>query len=201
MSAYLEGERKSSYRVPFGVKKLEVSRGRLLLNGKRLNLRGASIHEDDAKEGGALSQRTRELLVNRLRNLGGTVTRSHYPLHPAFIEMFDRLGILYWVDAPVYQVPNDFFGRVLPAAERAALLTVRNNMNHASILTWSLANEPAGNRSELGIFGSGLQCYIRDTSDGDPRDWTTPTCSRSTVSRAWASRSPTPPTATSTCSA
>ena len=58
VSAYLEGERKSSYRVPFGVKKLEVSGGRLLLNGKRLNLRGASIHEDDIKEGGALSQRT-----------------------------------------------------------------------------------------------------------------------------------------------
>jgi hypothetical protein len=38
-------------------------------------------------------------------------------------------------------------------------------MNHASVLTWSLANEPAGNRSELGIFGSGLQSYIRDTSE------------------------------------
>ena len=43
------------------------SGGRLLLNGKRLNLRGASIHEDDREEGGALSQGTRRLLVNRLR--------------------------------------------------------------------------------------------------------------------------------------
>ena len=164
VAAYLEGERKSAYRVTFGVKKLEVKGGRLLLNGKRLNLRGASIHEDDRVEGGALSQNTRRLLVNRLRNLRATVTRSHYPLHPAFLEMFDKLGILYWVDAPVYQVPNTVFGRVLPAAERAALLTVRNNMNHASILTWSLANEPAGNRSELGIFSSPLQTYIRDAS-------------------------------------
>jgi beta-galactosidase/beta-glucuronidase len=164
VAAYLEGERKSAYRVTFGVKKLDVKGGRLLLNGKRLNLRGASIHEDDRVEGGALSQNTRRLLVNRLRNLRATVTRSHYPLHPAFLEMFDKLGILYWVDAPVYQVPNTVFGRVLPAAERAALLTVRNNMNHASILTWSLANEPAGNRSELGIFSSPLQTYIRDAS-------------------------------------
>ncbi len=66
------------------------SRGRLLLNGKRLNLRGASIHEDDLEEGGALSQDTRRQLVGRLRDLGATVTRSHYPLHPAFIETFDR---------------------------------------------------------------------------------------------------------------
>ena len=86
VAAYLEGERKSAYRVTFGVKKLEVKGGRLLLNGKRLNLRGASIHEDDKDAGGALSQNTRRLLVNRLRNLGATVTRSHYPLHPAFLE-------------------------------------------------------------------------------------------------------------------
>ena len=37
------------------------------------------------------------------------------------------------------------------AAKRAVALTVRNNINHASIMTWSLANEPAGNRSELGV--------------------------------------------------
>jgi beta-glucuronidase len=164
VAAFLDGKRKSVYRVTFGVKKLEVKGGRLLLNGKRLNLRGASIHEDDRVEGGALSDNTRRLLVNRLRNLGATVTRSHYSLHPAFIEMFDRLGILYWVQAPVYQVPNTVFGRVLPAATRAAKLTVRNNMNHASILTWSLANEPAGNRSEGGVFGAGLQTYIRDAA-------------------------------------
>ena len=164
VSAFVERERKSSYRVTFGVKKLESKGGRLLLNGKRLNLRGASIHEDDKDEGGALSENTRRLLVNRLRNLGATVTRSHYPLHPSFIEMFDRLGILYWVQAPVYQVRNTVFGRVVPAATRASLLTVRNNMNHASVMAWSLANEPAGSRSELGAIGSGLRTYIREAA-------------------------------------
>ena len=88
----------------------------ILLNGKRLNLRGASVHEDDRVEGGALSQRTRDLLLNRLKNLGATITRSHYPLHPAFIEALDRAGIMYWVDAPVYQIPNSLWdepGRAL----------------------------------------------------------------------------------------
>ncbi|HZC14740.1 MAG TPA: glycoside hydrolase family 2 TIM barrel-domain containing protein, partial [Thermoleophilaceae bacterium] len=166
VAAITDGERKSTYRVNFGVKKIDVdSRGRLLLNGRRLNLRGASIHEDDKEEGGALSPGTRRLLVRRLRDLGGTVTRSHYPLHPAFLEAFDRAGILYWVQAPVYQLPNAFWGRVNRAAQRAALLTVRNNMNHASILTWSLANEPGGNRSELGVLGPALQSYIKNTSE------------------------------------
>ena len=142
----------------FGVRKLETARGGvILLNGRRLNARGASIHEDDLKEGGALSKGTRSLLVSRLRDLGATITRSHYPLHPAFLEAFDKYGILYWVDAPVYQIPNSYFNEtaVRAAAKRAVALTVRNNINHASVMTWSLANEPAGNRSELGIFGAG----------------------------------------------
>lgn len=155
---------RSTYRLSFGVKKLEVRGGALLLNGRRLNLRGASIHEDDLEEGGALSQGTRRQLVGRLKDLGATVTRSHYPLHPAFLEAFDRAGILYWVQAPVYQLPNDFWSQVAPAATRAALRTVRNNLNHASILAWSLTNEPGGNRSELGEIGPGLQAYIKTAS-------------------------------------
>jgi hypothetical protein len=83
------------------------------------------------------------------------------------IEALDRYGILYWVDAPVYQVPNSYFNEagVRYAARRAVTLTVRNNINHPSIMTWSLANEPAGNRSELGVFGPGLMRFIEDGAD------------------------------------
>jgi beta-glucuronidase len=160
-------ERRAEYRLRFGVRKLEVAPGGvILLNGRRLDVHGASIHEDDVKEGGALSKRTRSLLISRLRDLGATITRSHYPLHPAFIEAFDKYGILYWVDAPVYQLPNAFFEEtgVRAAAKRAVSLTVRNNINHPSIMTWSLANEPAGNRSELGIFGQGLARFVEDAA-------------------------------------
>jgi beta-galactosidase/beta-glucuronidase len=160
-----DGERRAAYRLRFGVRKLETRRGGvILLNGRRLNARGASIHEDDLEEGGALSQGTRRLLVSRLRDLGATITRSHYPLHPAFLEAFDKHGILYWVDAPVYQLPNSYFDQssVRYAAKRAVTLTVRNNINHPSIMTWALANEPAGNRSELGIVGQGLARFIEE---------------------------------------
>jgi beta-glucuronidase len=165
VGALLEGRRVGSYRLRFGVRKLETRRGGLiLLNGRRLTLRGASVHEDDKDEGGALSQRTRNLLISRLRDLGATVTRSHYPLHPAFIEALDRSGILYWVDAPVYQLPNTFFDRaaVRTGALRAATLTVRHNLNNVSVMAWALANEPAGNRSELGEIGTGLTRFIEE---------------------------------------
>ena len=166
VAAATEGDRRATYRLSFGVKKLATRGGAMFLNGRRLNLRGASIHEDDLEEGGALSQGTRRLLIRRLRAMGGTVTRSHYPLHPAFLEAFDRLGILYWVQAPVYQLPNRYFAqaKVRDAATRAVGLTVRNNLNHPSVFTWSVVNEPASSRSELGAIGPGLDQYIRQAA-------------------------------------
>jgi beta-glucuronidase len=159
-------KRRAGYRLSFGVRKLERRGGVLLLNGRPLRLRGASIHEDDMRTGAALTPSTRGLLVSRLRDLGATVTRSHYPLHPGFLEAFDRYGILYWVQAPVYQLPGSFFDvpGVRRASTRAVQLTVRNNLNHPSVLAWSLANEPAGHRSELGVIGPNLIRYVREAS-------------------------------------
>jgi beta-glucuronidase len=158
---------RSTYRLTFGIRKIDVRPGGvILLNGKRLNLRGASVMEDDIREGGALSPRTRSLLINRLKNLGATITRSQYPLHPAFIEALDRAGIMYWVDAPVYQIPNALWARpgVRSLAMRAATRTVENNVNHPSVLTWSLAVEPAAEDASLGAYGPGLVNYVRDAS-------------------------------------
>lgn len=167
VTAVTNRERRGTYRLSFGVRKIETMPGGIIeLNGRRLNLRGASVHEDDAQEGGALSQRTRTQLINRLKNLGATITRSHYPLHPAFIEALDRAGIMYWVDAPVYQVPTYNWDKsgVRKLALRAAELTVRNNINHPSIFTWALANEPSEAGPNLGVYGPSLVSYIREAS-------------------------------------
>jgi beta-glucuronidase len=156
-----------AYRASFGVRKIDPRPGGvILLNGKRLNLRGASVMEDDIKDGGALSQRTRTLLLNRLKSLGATITRAQYPLHPAFLEALDRAGIMYWADVPVYQLPNSLWGRrgVRGLATRAATLTVKDNLNHPSILTWSLAVEPAAEEGALGNYAPGMVSYVRDAS-------------------------------------
>ena len=202
VGAVADHKERSTYRLTFGVKKIDVRPGGvILLNGKRLNVRGASVMEDDIREGGALSARTRGLLINRLRNLGATITRSQDPMHPAFLEALDRAGILYWVDAPVYQVPNSLWGRagVRSLAKLAATRLVKNNLNHPSILTWSLAVEPAAEESSLGNYAPGFVSTWRTPRTPSAR-WTTPTSSGSTASRGSASRSPPPRTSTSTCS-
>ena len=78
------------------MRRWSVEGGRALLNGRPLDLRGASLHEQTAAHGAALTAADRRRLVGELTSLGATFTRAHYPLHPALLEAFDRLGTSVW---------------------------------------------------------------------------------------------------------
>ena len=167
VGAGARGKRLSSYRLRFGVRKLSRGRnGRLLLNGRQLRLRGASIHEDDPRTGGASTPGQRAALLRYLRELRATVTRAHYPLHPAFLESLDRAGIMYWSQPPVYQLPNAFLDQrgIRAAATSVTKWMVFFNANHPSIFAWSVGNELGGNREEGGRIGPGMATYIRGAS-------------------------------------
>jgi beta-glucuronidase len=163
--AAVHGRRISAFTRRFGVRKLERRPdGRLLLNGHRLQLRGASIHEDNAVTGAALTPGQRTALVRALRRAGATVARAHYPLHPALLEAFDRYGILYWSEAPVYQLPNAMLDQpaIRAKAVRVNRDVVLRDRSHPSVIAWSLANELAYDESEQGRVGPGYSRFVLD---------------------------------------
>jgi beta-glucuronidase len=165
-----DGER-SVYRTRFGVRKIQkTNAGGVLLNGKRLNVRGASIHEDHALVGSAWTDSHRSEALRQLRALGSTVTRAHYPLHPAMIEKLDRAGILLWTQAPVYQLTNAHLENpaIRALAVNAVRDTVQANINHPSIFVWSVANELGSETSEAGGVGPGYANFI-DTAAREVR--------------------------------
>jgi beta-glucuronidase len=162
------GVRRSSFLRFFGVRKIQrLPDGEVLLNGRKLQLRGASIHEDDPTTGSALTPAQRSAIVRNLRSLHASFVRSHYPLHPALLEAFDRYGIMDWTDAPVYQLPNAYLD--LPSVRRAALSVVRRmvlrDRSHPSQLAWSLGNELASTSTapaNADNVGSGFARYVQD---------------------------------------
>ena len=142
---------RSVYRANFGVRQIrKLGDGQVLFNGRKMRAQGASIHEDDPVVGSAWRATHRRRALAELRRLGATVTRAHYPLHPAMLEMLDRAGILVWNQAPVYQLSNTILTRpgVRAAALDANRATIEANVNHPSIFAWSIANELA--RGPLG---------------------------------------------------
>jgi beta-glucuronidase len=53
-----------------------------LLNGRPVSLRGVGVHEDDPVNGFAIDSARRAQIIAQAKELGATVIRAHYPLHP-----------------------------------------------------------------------------------------------------------------------
>ena len=132
-------------RRRIGLRSVEVKQGHLWLNNRRIQLRGASIHEDMPGSGAALTGADMDRFVADLKDLGANVTRAHYLLNERLLSRLDRAGILVWSQAPIWQ--RDSGARLLRQAKERerALLTVRRTVtaarSHPSVLTHSVANE------------------------------------------------------------
>ena len=127
-----------------------VQSGVYLLNGRPFKFQGANRHEIHPVRGRAI---TREDMLEDARLLKAAhfnaVRCSHYPNHPLWYEICDRVGLALCDEANVESHGLSYHACVLPGdlpvwgdavVERVARM-VRTDRNHPSILLWSLGNE------------------------------------------------------------
>ena len=132
-------------RRSVGLRSVKVKHGMLYLNNRRIELAGASIHEDMPGDGAALTPADMDRIVADLKEVGANVTRAHYLLNEGLLKRLDRAGIMVWSQAPIWQ--RDRRANVLrqPVQRRRAWETVRRTVlaarNHPSVITHSVANE------------------------------------------------------------
>jgi hypothetical protein len=144
-------------QLAIGMRKADVRGGLLYLNGRQVDLRGASIEEDAPGRGPALTEGDEQRVVDDLRAVHANVTRAQYPLSEELLDRLDRAGILVWTEAPIYN-RDDLLHTA--AQRRVALSTlggaVLATRNHPSILTESVANELTPTPDEV----PGTKTYI-----------------------------------------
>ena len=182
-----------------GLRSVEVKGGLLYLNNRRIQLRGASIHEDMPGSGAALTSADMIRIVADLKALGANITRAHYLLNDRLLSRLDRAGIMIWSQAPIWQ--RDARAHLLwqPKERARALETVRRTVtaarSHPSVLTHSVANElsfmPTTTRAPSA--SSSRRRPRRASSIRRCRSPSTSRCARASPSSS--------PTTNSTCSA
>ncbi|GAA1569521.1 glycoside hydrolase family 2 TIM barrel-domain containing protein [Actinomadura kijaniata] len=165
-----EGERVP---VRIGFRTVAVEDGVLKVNGRRVLFRGVNRHEWHPDHGRAVPPETmrRDLLLMKRHNVNAVRT-SHYPPHPAFLDLCDELGL--WV-VDECDLETHGFQRVgwrgNPSDDprwRDAFLDrmrrmVERDKNHPSVVMWSLGNE-AGTGGNL----AAMAAWTRERDPGRP---------------------------------
>ena len=137
------GRTVGSYSLKSGVRSVKVTNGRLYLNGRPMNFRGVGVHEDTRGQGFAVDNTFRKRLVDEAQAVGASVLRTHYPMHPYVHELADRQGMMIWSEIPVYAVKTTYLKRerVRALAAKEMRRNVETNLNHPSVMVWSVGNE------------------------------------------------------------
>ncbi len=139
-----ENALRVGWMVKTGIRTIKLQPdGTMLLNGKKLNYRGMGIHEDDPNLGFAIGSAQRRAIIAETKEIGATLLRSHYPLHPQLHELADEAGIMIWSEIPVYAVKTQYLARadVRRLAAKELEANILANQNHPSVITWSIGNE------------------------------------------------------------
>jgi beta-galactosidase len=145
-------------RVPLriGFRTVAVEDGLLKVNGRRVLLRGVNRHEFHPDHGRVVDGETMrtDLLLMKRHNVNAVRT-SHYPPHPAFLDLCDELGL--WVVDECDLETHGFQEvgwrgnpaddpRWTPALLDRAARMVERDKNHPSVIMWSLGNESGTGR-------------------------------------------------------
>ncbi|MET0603863.1 MAG: glycoside hydrolase family 2 TIM barrel-domain containing protein [Baekduia sp.] len=142
-----------------GLRTVTVRDGLLELNGKPVELRGASIQEDVDGHGPALTNADVDAIVAQLKAVGANVTRAHYALDERLQRKLDEAGIMVWAQAPIYHrdklLQTEAQRDTALSTVRAAVMATRN---HPSTITHSVANE----LSVIPDKVAGTAAFLRD---------------------------------------
>ena len=127
---------------PLGFRWFEfVENGPFMLNGERLLLRGTHRHEEHAGYASAMPNALHRRDLEMIKEMGANFVRlGHYPQDPEVYRTADSLGLLIWDELPWNR--GGLGGPAWQATtERLLREQIVQNMNHPSIITWSLGNE------------------------------------------------------------
>ncbi len=141
-----EGKVIESTAVRVGFRSVEVKDRMLLVNGKRVLIKGVNRHDHHDTKGKALDRETMRLDAVTMKRFNVNAVRtSHYPNDPYWLDLCDELG-LYVIDeanleshAFYQQVGRE--RRYASAFLERALRMVERDKNHPSVIIWSLGNE------------------------------------------------------------
>ena len=140
-----KGVEVDKYQERFGIRKIEITPDRgLLLNGKKVLLKGYANHHSLGALGAAAYPKAIEKRIKLMKQYGmNHIRTSHNPYSREFIELCDENGILVVDELYDKWTRQHTGGRVAFEAlwQKNVPEWVKRDRNSPSVVMWSLGNE------------------------------------------------------------
>jgi beta-galactosidase len=139
-----DGDESTATRI--GFRKIEIRDRKLLINGKKVLIKGMNRHDHDDTTGKAVSRELMEKDITLMKQFNVNAVRtSHYPNDPYWLDLCDRYG-LYVVDEANIESHGYYHDLCADIRYTRAFVERVQNMverdkNHPSVIFWSLGNE------------------------------------------------------------
>ena len=134
-----------AFSTKYGFKTVTISGTKLLVNGKRIFVKGVNTQDTHPEYGRAIDMETmlKDIKMMKQANVN-TIRTSHYPRQPKMYAMMDAFGIYCVNEANVECHGNQ--GLASNSDWQTAITDrevrmVKRDRNHPSVLFWSLGNE------------------------------------------------------------
>ena len=135
--------------VNVGFRKIELTDGQILVNGKPVLFKGADRHELDPDGGYVVSPERMLQDVQLMKKLNINAVRTcHYPDDKLWYDLCDKYGLYVVAEANIESHGMGYGDKTLAKDPKYAKAhmernerNVQRNFNHPSIIFWSLGNE------------------------------------------------------------
>ena len=155
-----------------GFREIRIEGKDILLNGRKIRIKGFCRHEDHPQFGCAIPFQAMQQDLMLIKDMGANSVRTvHYPNDELFLDLCDETGVLVWEENHARGLSEEHMRN--PNFENQCEECIREmieaHYNHPSIYIWGILNECASHTEY------GRECYrkqynlIRELDQSRPR--------------------------------
>ncbi|MDC6377566.1 beta-glucuronidase [Staphylococcus warneri] len=169
------------YTERFGIRSVEVKDGQFLINDKPFYFKGFGKHEDTYYNGRGLNESANVMDINLMKWIGANSFRtSHYPYSEEMMRLADEQGIVVIDETTGVGIHLNFMvtlGGAMThdtwkeidthqAHQEVIEDLIARDKNHACVVMWSIANEPASNEAGAKAY---FEPFVNLAREKDPQ--------------------------------
>jgi beta-galactosidase len=160
------------YETNFGFRTVNFTpRDGMIVNGKRVEIRGVCNHHDLGALGAAFNTRAAARQLELLKEMGCNAIRtSHNPPAPELVDLCDKMGFLMEVEAfdtwRIGKKRKDYNLQFNSWHAEDLKAMVRRDRNHPSVFIWSIGNEVPDQRNAY--MATALNAIVKSEDNTRP---------------------------------